>query len=52
MRTELLALCKSGAKADIAVRVRALVIEVEHEHPGIRAIVPVPTTDRQPLYNI
>jgi hypothetical protein len=52
MRAGLLALYKSGAETDIAVRVRPGVIEVEPEHPGVRAVVPVPAAKRQTLYNI
>lgn len=51
MPESLLALAKSGAKPDVTVRIRAVVIQVEIEQPGIRAVVPIAATDRETLYS-
>lgn len=43
---ELLAGLKSGTGADVRVRVRAGVVQVESEHASPRAVVPIAATDR------
>lgn len=45
----LLAIPGSGAEADVRVRVRPGIVQVQGKHPRPRAIVPVAATDRQAL---
>lgn len=40
---------EAGTEADIAVRIRAGVVEVQRAKPGIGRIVPIAATDRQAL---
>ncbi|WP_286255016.1 hypothetical protein [Marinobacter shengliensis] len=40
---------RAGAKPDIVVRVRAGVVEVQRAQAGIRAIVAIAATKREPL---
>lgn len=40
---------QSGAETDVAVRIRAVVVQVRIEHACIRPVVPVATTIRRPL---
>lgn len=40
---------EAGTEADIAVRIRAGVVEVQRAQPGIGRIVPIAATDRQAL---
>ena len=40
---------RAGAKPDIRVRIRALVVEVQRRKAGIAAIVAIAAPDREPL---
>lgn len=48
----LLAQKVSGKQADVRVRVRPGIVEVQRGRPGIRSVVPVRTHDRQALYDL
>jgi len=49
VRAVLLAIAKSGAETDVRVRVRARVVQVAREHPGIARVVPIAATIRKTL---
>ena len=44
----LLAVIQSGAEADVRVRVRAQIVEIESKNARLHAIVPIPATEGQP----
>ena len=49
LAAHLLALFESGAKPDVAVAVRTIIVQVQREHTGARAIVPVAAAIRETL---